>query len=66
MNYGPEPDTLAMLLRQHARIVEVQVEIHERTGGRSYLNLMTSVRYMLSMIISILLYQGFRKQEDDL
>lgn len=66
MNYWPEPDTLALLLRQHVRIVEVQVEIHARTGGKSYLNLITSARYMLSTIISILLYQNFRRQEDEL
>lgn len=60
MNYGPEPDTLAYLLRQGARVKETQVVMHERIAGTSYLSLGRSVRYMLNMFISILFIQFFR------
>ncbi len=60
INYGPEPDTLSYLLRCGASISEVQVEMHERIAGTSYLNLGRSIRYMLNMFVSILFVQFFR------
>lgn len=60
INYGPEPDTISYLLRCGAKIKEVQVEMHERIAGTSYLNLARSARYMLNMFISILFVQFFR------
>lgn len=60
INYGPEPDTISYLLRCGASISEVQVEMHERIAGTSYLNLGRSVRYMLNIFISILFVQFFR------
>lgn len=60
INYGPEPDTISYLLRCGASISEVQVEMHDRVAGTSYLNLGRSVRYMLNMCISILFIQFFR------
>lgn len=59
INYGPEPDTVSYLLRCGASISEVQVEMHERIAGTSYLNLGRSVRYMLNMFVSILFVQFF-------
>ena len=63
INYGPEPDTVSYLLRCGANVSEVQVEMHERIAGESYLNLSRSIRYMLNMFISILLVQFFRPKE---
>lgn len=60
INYGPEPDTISYLLHKGANIEEVQVEMHERTSGESYLNMGRSVRYMLNMFMSILFVQFFR------
>lgn len=60
LNYTPEPDTISYLIRSGANISEVQVEMHERIAGTSYLTLMRSVRYMLNMFISILFVQAFR------
>lgn len=62
MNYGPEPDTIAYLIRNGAKVVEVQVEMKERVAGESYLNLKNSILYMSRMLISIVLFQGFRKR----
>ena len=53
MNYGPEPDTICYLLRQGAKIKEVQVTMHERIAGESYLSIPRSFWYMLCMTISI-------------
>lgn len=62
INYGPEPDTVSFLLKQGARIGEVQVEMKERIAGESYLNWAKSISYMLKMILSILVIQNFRKR----
>lgn len=62
INYGPEPDTIAYMLRCGANVKELQVEMHERMAGISYLNFGRSVRYMLNMLISILFVQFFRQK----
>ena len=60
---GPEPDTLAFLIRKKARVTEVQAEMNERTAGKSYLTAAKSIRYMLSMMVSILVLQWIKKGE---
>ena len=60
MHYSPEPDTLAYLLNSNVKIEEVQVEMHERTAGVSYLNFKSSAWYMLKMLFSILIFQWVR------
>ena len=62
--FGPEPDTLAFLARSGAKIGEVQVEMLERTAGKSYLNFARSMRYMTRMCMSIFFIQWFRKPID--
>lgn len=63
MNYGPEPDTISYLVKQGAKISEVQVEMDERMIGKSYLNITKSVGYMFRMLISIMVIQNFRKRD---
>lgn len=63
MNYGPEPDTISYLIKKkQAKIKEVQVKMAERTYGESYLNLKTSIFYMLRMCTSIIFIQCFRRK----
>ena len=62
IDYGPEPDTIAHLIRSGAKVCEVQVEMHERVAGESYLNLKRSVKYMMHMFFSIIFIQWFRKK----
>lgn len=62
IHYSPEPDTLAYLLNCGVRIEEVQVQMHERVAGSSYLNLPNSAWYMMKMMFSILLFQWVRKR----
>ncbi|MBC2890318.1 glycosyltransferase family 2 protein [Gordonibacter massiliensis (ex Traore et al. 2017)] len=59
-DFGPEPDTIAYLMRHGARVTEVQVNMRERTAGESYLNFAKSLKYMLRTCISILFIQWFR------
>ena len=59
-DFGPEPDTLAYLIRHGARVEEVQVAMRDRVTGESYLNLAKSISYMLRTSISILFVQWFR------
>lgn len=61
MNRGPEPDTIAYQLQKGTEIKEIQVEMDERIAGTSYLNIVSSMKYMLTMITSILFIQRFRK-----
>lgn len=60
MNYSPEPDTLAYLLRCGVKIEEVQVEMLERSTGTSYLNFGRSIEYMVGRLFSILVFQWVR------
>ena len=62
MNYGPEPDTVAFLIRCKAMVVECQVQMSERMAGESYLNITNSIKYMFNMVTSILFVQWFRKK----
>lgn len=62
MNFGPEPDTIAYLVRCGAKVEEYQVHMNERTAGESYLNLSGSIKYMFHMCSSILIVQWFRKK----
>lgn len=57
---SPEPDTLAYLMRQGAKVSEVQVEMRERTAGESYLSFTKSISYMARTCASILFLQWFR------
>lgn len=62
INYGPEPDTVAFLMRCGANVREYQVHMNEREAGESYLNLSNSIKYMFHMITSLLIVQWFRKK----
>ncbi len=60
-HYSPEPDTLSFLISRGITVSEVGVIMNERMGGKSYLDITESVRYMFRMCTSILLLQKIRK-----
>ena len=60
-NMGPEPDTICYCIRSGAKVGECQVKMQERLAGQSYLSFFKSIRYMITMSISILIIQWFRK-----
>lgn len=62
IDYGPEPDTVAHLIRSGAKVIEVQANMRERIAGESYLNFSRSMKYMLHMCFSILFIQWCRKK----
>lgn len=62
MHYSPEPDTLAYLLNCNVKIREIQVEMHERIAGVSYLDFKGSIWYMMKMLFSIFLFQWVRRK----
>lgn len=62
MNYGPEPDTIAFLIRCGAKVGEYPVVMNERVVGESYLSFTNGIKYMFHMITSILVVQWFRKR----
>lgn len=59
-DFGPEPDSVAYLMRHGAKVREVQVQMRERAAGESYLSLTRSIAYMARTCTSILLVQWFR------
>lgn len=60
-NLGPEPDTIAFLIKKRGfKVSEVQVAMGEREAGESYLNLKSSGAYMVRMALSVLFVQFFR------
>lgn len=59
-DFGPEPDTVAYLLRKGAKVSEVQVDMREREAGESYLTMTASFKYMMRICISIIFVQWFR------
>ena len=64
INMGPEPDTVAYLIKSGAKQCEIQAVMDERIAGESYLNLTRSAQYMLNMSISILFINLFRPKAD--
>ncbi len=62
INYPPEPDTVAWLVKNGAKVAEVQAVMDERTAGVSYLTPINAVNYMTRVLISILFIQSFRKK----
>jgi glycosyltransferase involved in cell wall biosynthesis len=62
INYGPEPDTIAHLIRSGAEVCETPVTMNERTAGKSYLTMTRAVQYMATMCVSIVFVQWFRKK----
>ena len=63
-DYGPEPDTLAHLIRSGAVVKEIPAKMRERIAGESYLNFSRSIKYMLHMCFSIVVIQWCRKKVD--
>lgn len=64
LNMGPEPDTISYLMKSRAKVKEIQVHMDERIAGESYLTLSRSIKYMLTMSVSILLISFFRKKTE--
>lgn len=63
INYPPEPDTLSGLIKNGARVTEVQAVMDFRTGGVSYLTPINAAKYMTRTLLSILLIQSFRTND---
>ncbi|MBO4352527.1 MAG: glycosyltransferase family 2 protein [Eggerthellaceae bacterium] len=60
-NLGPEPDTMAYLVRKKGLTIgEVQVHMGERMAGESYLTAGVSISYMARQVVSMLLFHHFR------
>lgn len=57
---NPEPESIALFLKQGYSISEVQVSMRERQGGESYLNPVRSMQYMLRVFATLLIVQWFR------
>ena len=56
-DFGPEPDSVAYLMRKGAKVSEVQVRMRDRAAGESYLNFAKSISYMARVVTSILIAQ---------
>ena len=59
-HFSPEPDMLAFMIRKGAVVTEIPVTMNARQNGKSYLDIIESIRYMFRMLTSILIVQWFR------
>lgn len=59
-NITPEPDTVAYMILNGAKVAEVQTKMDERIAGKSYLTITKSILYMLTVCTSILILNWFR------
>lgn len=59
INFSPEPDTLAFLMKGGARVKEVPVLMNDRISGASYLTVSNSLKYMFHICFSILVVNWF-------
>jgi glycosyltransferase involved in cell wall biosynthesis len=57
---APEPDTIALLIRKGAKVVEVPAKMLDRQGGESYLKPSKAIQYMARTCLNIILFQWFR------
>ena len=62
INFRPEPDTVAYLMRNGARVEEIQAVMRERVAGESYLSVGKSMKYMIQMCMNILFIQWVLKR----
>ncbi|MDG5852747.1 glycosyltransferase family 2 protein [Clostridium beijerinckii] len=53
----PEPEAIIAAVVHKARIIEVPVIMHERTGGESSITSFKSIYYMIKVSIAIILYK---------
>lgn len=60
MNYPPEPDTLALLMRDGASVREIPATMNERLFGASYLSSLNAIQYMFQTCMSILVVNWLR------
>ena len=57
---SPEPDTISLLIRKGAKVIEIPAQMRERQGGTSYLHSFSAISYMARTCLSLLLFQWFR------
>ena len=57
---NPEPESIALFIKQGYSISEIQVSMRERQGGESYLNPLKSIQYMARVFATLLIVQWFR------
>ena len=59
-DFGPEPDSIAYLMRKGFKVAEIQVSMRDRKKGNSYLSPWQSISYMARICTSILFVQWVR------
>lgn len=57
---APEPDTISLLIRKGAKVIEIPAQMRDRQGGTSYLRYFSAISYMARTCLSLLLFQWFR------
>lgn len=59
----PEPESNLEILLKHYKVTEVPVSMHERTAGKSFVTVFTSVGYMVKVTLAILIDSVKLKKE---
>lgn len=58
----PEPESIAQILRKGYKVIEIPVEMNDRQGGVSSINIFKSAYYMVKVSLAIII-DGFRPKE---
>ena len=59
----PEPESTVSLLVNQYRIIEIPVNMHERTAGKSFVTPFKSIDYMMQVLLAIVIdSRSFRKR----
>ena len=61
----PEPEAIVMAIRNHAKVEEVPVVMHERENGSSSITLKKSIYYMIKVSLALLLANAVGKRGKD-
>lgn len=58
----PEPETIMLLIKNNFKIVEIPVVMKERENGKSSINLIKSIYYMIKVTLAIVLSYFSKKR----
>ena len=51
----PEPESIVTILKHNLKVLEIPVNMKERTGGKSFVNPWTSIKYMVKVSLAIII-----------
>ena len=63
-NDYPEPDTIVKIIKKDFKVKEIPVIMNERKKGKSSINILKSIYYMIKVSLSIIISSLSTKEEN--